>query len=139
MWHAVNKGNYLRIDCRHGAQGLTMRMPEQLYVLPLLVSLAAVAGPGHVGNHATSTIARILLEFTHICTPSQRDMLQSIVDQPATTTSERVIAQALLHVEHTASPDDMPRLEALMKDDSTRVPVKILAGVIFYLIHTPTD
>src|SRR6476659_10911392 len=119
-----------------------MRMPEQLYVLPLLVSLAAVAEPGHVvvaGNHATSTIARILLEFSHICTPSQRDMLQSIVDQPATTTSERVIAQALLHVEHTASPDDMPRLEALMKDDSTRVPVKILAGVIFYLIHTPTD
>jgi hypothetical protein len=117
-------------------------MPDQVYVFPLLVSLAAVAGPGHVfaaGDHATSTIAMILLEFTHVCTPSQHGMLQSIVDEPATATPERVIAQALLHVEHTASLDDMPQLEALMKDDSARVPVKILASVIYHLIHTPTD
>jgi hypothetical protein len=88
---------------------------------------------------AIYSIAKILLDFTHVPSVSQKATLQDILNDNTTTVAEQVLAQALINVEHIASPDDKPKLEALMRDESAPPAVKTLATILSNFTHTPTE
>ena len=90
-------------------------------------------------RQAIYSIAKVLLDFTHVPSLSQKATLQDILDDDTTTVAERVLAQALLNVEHVASPEDKPKLEALVRDNSSPPAVKTLATILRNFNHTPTD
>jgi hypothetical protein len=110
-----------------------------LCVLVLMVSLSRAPLLAADGRQAISSIAKILLEFTHVPSASQKATLQGILDEHTTTVAEKVLAQALIDVEHIASPDDKPKLEGLIRDESAPPAVKTLATILNHLTHTPTD
>ena len=91
------------------------------------------------GREAIASIAKILLDFTHVPSVSQKATLQGILDDNTKTTAEQVLAHALINIEHVASPDDKPRLEALIMDESAPPSVKMLATIINKFTHTPTE
>src|SRR6185295_15822683 len=88
------------------------------------------------GSQAIVRIAKILLDFTHVPTPSQKATLQEILDDHTATAPERVLARAVLNVEHVASPDDKPQLEALIRDQSAPRAVKTVATILSTFSHT---
>jgi hypothetical protein len=122
--------------------GARLSVPVTVAVLCVLVSMVS---PSHAplfaadGRQAIDIIAKILLDFTHVPSVSQKATLQGILDEHTTTVAEQVLAQALINVEHIASPDDKPRLEALIRDESAPPAVKTLATILKNLTHTPTD
>jgi hypothetical protein len=91
------------------------------------------------GGEATYSMAKILLNFTHVPSVSQRGTLQGILDDNTTTAAEQVLARALLNVEHVASPDDKPKLDAIIRNASAPPAVKTVATILNNLIHTPTE
>jgi hypothetical protein len=91
------------------------------------------------GREAIASIAKILLDFTHVPSVSQKTTLQGILDDNTKTTAEQVLAKALMNIEHVASPDDKPKLEALIRDESVPPSVKMLATIINNFTHTPTE
>ena len=114
-------------------------MKTSVAVLCALVSMAApTAAPRPAANpsQAIVRIARILLDFTHVPTPSQKATLEDILDDHTTTAAERVLARAVLNVEHVASPDDKPQLQALIRDESAPPPVKTVATILSTFSHT---
>jgi hypothetical protein len=116
--------------------------PVAVGVLCVLVSTSPLSkGPLHAadGRQAIYSIAKVLLDFTHVPSVSQKATLQGIVDDDTTTVAERVLAQALLDVEHIASPDDKPKLEALVRNTSSPPAVKTVATILRNFSHTPTE
>jgi hypothetical protein len=87
---------------------------------------------------AIATIACVLSEFVHTCTPGQRDTLQAVVADKSTTADERALAGALLRVHHVADPADGPLLDALASDPDRPASVRAIANVIRGLVHLPT-
>ena len=90
-------------------------------------------------NETIDRMAKILLNFTHVPSVSQKETLQRILDDTTTTVAERVVATALMNMEHIVSRDDRPKLEALTRDESAPAAVKTLASVLNHLTHTPTE
>ena len=88
---------------------------------------------------ATASLAKILLEFTHVTTVSQQATLQRIVEDAMTTRAERIVATAVLHMEHIVSRDDRATLGALIHDDAVPADVKTLATILRRLTHRPTE
>ena len=109
------------------------------YVLVCLVSFSNTSLLAAGGNEAIDSMAKILLNFTHVPSVSQKETLQGILDDTATTVAERVVAEALMNVEHIVSLDDRPKLETLIRDESAPATVKTLATILNHLIHTPTE
>ena len=95
--------------------------------------------PGAGGSPAVYSIAKILLDFSHVPSVSQKATLQAILDDDTTTFAEQVLARALINVEHIASPDDKPKLEALARDESAPSAVRMLATILDKFTHTPTE
>jgi hypothetical protein len=91
------------------------------------------------GREAISSIAKILLDFSHVPDISQKKTLQGILDDTTKTAAEQVLAQALMNIEHVTSPDDKPKLEALIRDESAPPGVKVLATILANLTHTPNE
>jgi hypothetical protein len=110
-----------------------------LCVLASMVLLGNTSLLAADGSEAIHSLAKILLDFTHVPSASQKAALQHILDDKATTAAERVLAQALINVEHLASPEDKPKLEALIRDESVPPAVKTLATIVRNLTHTPTE
>jgi hypothetical protein len=104
-----------------------------------MVSLGNTSLLAADGSEAIHSLAKILLDFTHVPSAPQKAALQHILDDKATTAAERVLAQALINVEHLASPEDKPKLEALIRDESVPPAVKTLATILRNLTHTPTE
>src|SRR5258708_35245986 len=103
------------MTARGTPQGAADRSPERrgarrsgpcLVLLFLALFLTARNSVVATERDATRTIAMILIEFVHTCTPSQRDALQAIVEAPAATAHQRLLASARLDVEHQASVTD---------------------------------
>jgi hypothetical protein len=91
------------------------------------------------GNTAVASIAKILLNFTHVPSVSQTETLQGILKAPTTTGAERVLAEAVMNMEHIVSRDDRAALDVLIRDKSTTAPVKTLASILNRVTHTPTE
>jgi hypothetical protein len=111
-------------------------------VLCVLVSVGFISSTPLAaadGRNAIASIAKVLLEFTHVPSISQKATLQGILDDNTNTTAQRVLAQALMNIEHVASPDDKPKLEALIRGGSAPPSVKMLATIIRNFTHTPTE
>jgi len=122
--------------------GARLSAPVAMSVLCALVSTAPLStAPLQAadGRQAVYTIAKVLLEFTHVPSVSQKATLEGILDDGSTTVAERVLAQALLNVEDVASPEDKPKLEALVRDNSSPPAVKTLATILRNFNHTPTE
>jgi len=118
------------------------RLSARVTVLCVLVSTVSLGNAPLLapdGKPAISSMAKILLDFSHIPSVSQKATLQGILDERTTTVAEQVLAQALINVEHIASPDDKPRLEALLTDQSAPPAVKTLAAILNNLTHAPTE
>jgi hypothetical protein len=124
-----------------GNAGARLSVPVAVAVVCILVSTVPPGNaPLHAaGRQAISSIAKVLLDFTHVPSVSQKATLQGILDDGATTAAERVLAQALLNVEHVASPLDKPKLEALVRDHSSPPAVKTLATILSSFTHTLTE
>jgi hypothetical protein len=103
------------------------------------VSLSGIPLTAADGHEAIASIAKILLDFSHVPSVSQKRTLQGILDDNANTPAEQVLARALMNIEHVASPDDKPRLEALIRDGAAPPSVRMLATIINNFIHTPTE
>jgi hypothetical protein len=110
-----------------------------LCVVVSVVSISATPLAAAEGHEGITSIAKILLEFTHVPSISQKATLQGILDDNRKTVAEQVLAQALMNVEHVASPEDKPKLEALIRDEATPPSVKMLATIISNFTHTPTE
>jgi hypothetical protein len=110
-----------------------------LCVFVSVVSLSNAPLLAADGSGAIYSIAKILLDFTHIPSVSQKASLQSILDDHSTTAAEQVLARALMNVEHIASPEDKPKLEALIRDESAPPAVRRLAAILNNLTHMPTE
>ena len=111
-------------------------------VLCVLVSVMSISSTPQAAadrRDAITSIVKILLEFTHVPSVSQKATLQGILDDNTKTVAEQVLAQALMNIEHVASPDDKPKLEALVRDESAPPSVKMLATIISNFTHTPTE
>ena len=106
-----------------------------------LVALMFFLASGIRGEErsAIASMARILSEFMHTCTPAQCEMLRSIVAEDTTTIPERALASALLRVDHVPDPNDMAQLRALALDSSQTSDVRTVARVLYRLVHAPTD
>jgi hypothetical protein len=114
-------------------------MVVMLCVLVSMVSPSSAPFLAADGSQAISSIAKILLDFTHVPDVSQKATLQGILEDNTTTVAEKLLAQALINVEHLASPDDKPKLEALIRDESAPPGVRTLATILNNLVHTPTE
>jgi hypothetical protein len=88
---------------------------------------------------ATDTVAEMLLEFVHACTPRQCRVLRAIVESPTATEHERLLARALLRVEHMPHPTDRSQLQSLIADDRADRGERTVAGAILRLVHTASD
>jgi hypothetical protein len=88
---------------------------------------------------ATEAVALVLLQFVHVATAQQRDVLHRVVDDPAVNPAHRTLALALLRVLHKPDDGDVSALRALATDSSQSELVQTLAEVIRQLKHTPTD
>jgi hypothetical protein len=122
--------------------GARSSAPVAVGILCVLVSTVPPSrAPLHAadGRQAISSIAKVLLDFTHVPTVSQKATLQGILDNDTTTVAERVLAQVLLNVEHVPHPDDKPKLEALVRNNSSPPAVKTLATILRNFSHAPTD
>ena len=110
-----------------------------LCVLVSVVSFGTMPLRAAGGGEAIYSLAKVLLNFTHVPSVSQKATLQGILDDDTTTVPEQVLARALLNVEHVASPDDKPKLEAIIRNESAPPAVKTVATILNDLIHTPTE
>jgi hypothetical protein len=111
-------------------------------VFPLFFFLALLGSQGIVAateSKAIHTMAEIMLKLNHYPSNSEKEALQKIVSDQATSAHERVLAQTLLKLQHAASPDDKPKLQAIMKDESAPASVKTLASILSNLNHTASD
>ena len=104
-----------------------------------MVSLSNTLVVAAEGSGAIYSIAKVLLDFTHVPTVSQKASLQGILDDKSTTVAEQVLARALMNVEHIASSEDKPKLAAIIRDESAAPAVKALATILDNLTHTPTE
>jgi hypothetical protein len=119
--------------------GRLMVFRVAVFVLCVVGSTVSPSGSrlhGAGGSPAIYAIAKILLDFTHVPTVSQKATLQAILDDDTTTFAEQVLARALINVEHIASPDDRPKLEALVRDESAPSAVRMLATILDKFTHT---
>jgi hypothetical protein len=111
-------------------------------VVPFLCFLALLSQPGVVAaeeSQAVHTMAAILLTLNHYPSAADKEALQKIVSDQATSAQERVLAQALSNVQHTASASDKPKLHALMQDEAAPASLRTLASILSTLNHTPSD
>jgi hypothetical protein len=110
-----------------------------LFVVVSTMSLSNTPLPAAEGSRAIYSIAKILLDFTHVPSVSQKATLQGILGDKTTTVAEQVLAQTVINVEHLASPEDKPKLEALIRDESMPPGIRTLATILINFTHTPTE
>jgi signal transduction histidine kinase len=110
-------------------------------VLGVVVVFASVSTPLRAadGDAAIASLARILLNLTHVPSVSQSETIQGILKDPSTTAPERVVAEALTNMEHIVSRADRAALDALIRDASVPAAVKTLATILNRVTHTPTE
>jgi hypothetical protein len=105
----------------------------------MVIHVTTGAAAADAQPSGVETIARVLSEFVHVCTPGQREILHTLIDSRTTTGEERVLARALLRVEHVPDPADVPRLLAIASDLSLPEGVRTVATVLQRLVHMPTE
>jgi hypothetical protein len=110
-----------------------------LCVLVCVMSFSSTSLVAAGGEAVTDRLAHIVLNFTHVPSVSQEEMLRGILDDAAATVQERVVAQALLNMEHVVSLEDRPKLDMLIRDDSAPTAIKMLASILRHLTHTPAE
>jgi hypothetical protein len=81
----------------------------------LWATVCAAAGPPTV----TARIAAVPLQFEHVCTPAQRQVLEEISRAADTPAAGRTLALAVMRVLHTPNPDDVVSLERVTADPTT--------------------
>jgi hypothetical protein len=109
-------------------------------VLTVVIALGILAGTTEATEHrAVRAMTEILLAFNHSPTPADREALEEILNDEATTACERVVARILLNVRHIASAEDKRMLEAMMTDESIPESIRTLSAVIVNLTHTIND
>jgi hypothetical protein len=82
-----------------------------------------------------ASIADILSEFEHKCTPAQCETLRAIVAADTVTVPERTLAAALLSVDHSPHPNDMSLLEALVLDPAQPSDIRTIARMLRGFVH----
>ena len=115
-----------------------MRKSIALVSITLLLGLAAsIAGAAE--SKAVQSMAGILVGLNHFPSAGDKQTLQQIADDKATTADERTVAQALMGVAHMAAAGDKPKLEAIAGDAKASGGVKTLADVLLKVTHHASD
>jgi hypothetical protein len=101
----------------------------------LIVAFAFLLTAGVDGEKqsAIASIALVLSEFVHTCTPVQREALSGIIQDEAIPHQERALAAALLRVHHVRDRDGMSLLRALAHDTSQTPQLRTVATVLHRL------
>jgi hypothetical protein len=109
-------------------------------VLAVVVTLGILGSTTEAAERrAVRTMTEILLTFNHSPSPTERETLEHILSDEATTASERVVAGTLLNVRHITSAEDKRTLEAMITDQAIPPSLRTLATAIVNLTHTVTD
>ena len=122
------------------SRGGLMTTGWRLRVLAVVVALGIIASTTEAAERrAVRTMSEILLTFEHSPSPADREALEEILNDEATTACERVVARALLNVRHITSAEDKRTLEAMITDEAIPPSLRTIATVIVNLTHTVTD
>jgi hypothetical protein len=117
---------------------MTMRRSIQLLSALLILGVGANFASA-AESKAVQSMATILINLHHFPSDADKQTLQQIVSDKATTADERTVAQALANVQHVVAAGDKAGLEAVVADGKANGSVKTLAGVILGLHHMPSD
>src|SRR5687768_9588734 len=96
----------------HRLHWIPTRMRPGVLVVASLVLLGPVCSVRAGQNGSVATIAAVLIDFVHTCTPMQRRILQAIAADRGATDPERTLAAALLRVHHRPRAKDVLLLQA---------------------------
>jgi hypothetical protein len=117
-----------------GDSGGGMRVLTGVLALGILASTTEATE-----RRAVRTMTEILLAFNHSPSPADREALEEILNDEATTACERVVARILLNVRHITSAEDKRTLEAMITDEALPESLRTLSAVIVNLTHTIND
>ena len=109
-----------------------MRVPKAGCGCVRIALLIGVVGSARVEGRPTSpvaTMAAILMDLEHVCSPVQRRTLEVVLRQGVGTESERTLARAIVRIVHMPHPDDVAELKRLANDESVPDDVRTIARV----------
>jgi hypothetical protein len=126
-----------RLTATRGQPSRALRIRSVTGVIMLWATVCAAAGRPTV----TVRIAAVLLQFEHVCTPAQSQMLEEISRAADTPAAGRTMALAVMRLLHTPHPDDFVSLERITADPTLPEDMRQLAAVIRRFVHrlTPAD
>jgi len=113
-------------------------MKKKLLILPVALALMLFNSPSLLAGTAIQEMVGIMLHLNHHPNSDEKDSLQKIADDNATSVNERTIAEALKNMNHKVSDEDKAKLEKIADDSSASMEDRKVAGILATIHHHPS-
>lgn len=114
-------------------------MNSKYLMVPMLLGVMLLSSPSLMAGPAIQEMVGILLNLHHHPSDSEKDTLQKIANDSASSEDERTIATALLNMDHRVTDADKEKLNQISKNSSAPMADRKVAGILAGLNHTASD